>query len=331
MLGDKVKVQSKVVSDYTDEQLLFIKQMGVRYVYVIFKDEHTNYDSVMRCKERLERFGLEITDAGNTALYKSDKIHLGLPGRDEAIEAYNNFNIILGKAGIPVVYMTWEPNQVLTTRFDQGQYTRGGVGRIVELDELKARPYTHGRLYTRDEMWENFQYFLDRALPVCEENHLRIALHPNDPPTGCLVGISNLITSANDYKRAFEMAGNSPCLGMKMCVGCWLEGGDSFGNILDDIEYFVQNKKVLSVHFRNVSSPLPNFEETLLEDGYADMYAIMKQLVRYDYDGTIHVDHVPQWDLRQTGKDTGGCDAAWAYSTGYMKALLNCAKAELNR
>lgn len=331
MLGDKVKVQSKVVSDYTDEQLLFIKQMGVRYVYVIFKDEHTNYDSVMRCKERLERFGLEITDAGNTALYKSDKIHLGLPGRDEAIEAYNNFNIILGKAGIPVVYMTWEPNQVLTTRFDQGKYTRGGVGRIVELDELKARPYTHGRLYTRDEMWENFQYFLDRALPVCKENNLRIALHPNDPPTGCLVGISNLITSANDYKRAFEMAGNSPCLGMKMCVGCWLEGGDSFGNILDDIEYFVQNKKVLSVHFRNVSSPLPNFEETLLEDGYADMYAIMKQLVRYDYDGTIHVDHVPQWDLRQIGKDTGGCDAAWAYSTGYMKALLNCAKAELNR
>ena len=25
MLGDKIKVQSKVVSDYTDEQLLFIK------------------------------------------------------------------------------------------------------------------------------------------------------------------------------------------------------------------------------------------------------------------------------------------------------------------
>ena len=37
MLGDKIKVQSKVVSDYTDEQLLFIKQMGVKYVYVIFK------------------------------------------------------------------------------------------------------------------------------------------------------------------------------------------------------------------------------------------------------------------------------------------------------
>ena len=39
MLGDKIKVQSKVGSDYTDEQLLFIRQMGVDYVYIIFKDE----------------------------------------------------------------------------------------------------------------------------------------------------------------------------------------------------------------------------------------------------------------------------------------------------
>ena len=77
MLGDKIRVQSKVVSDYTDEQLLFIRQMGVKYVYVIFKDEHRDYDSVMRTRERLDKFGLEITDAGNVHLYKSDKIHLG--------------------------------------------------------------------------------------------------------------------------------------------------------------------------------------------------------------------------------------------------------------
>ena len=72
-------------------------------------------------------------------------------------------NRILGKAGIPVVYMTWEPNRVLTSRWDVGAYT-------------------HGRFYTKEEMWENFKYFLDRALPVCEEAQVKIALHPNDPP-----------------------------------------------------------------------------------------------------------------------------------------------------
>ena len=52
----------------------------------------------------------------------------------------------------------------------------------------------------------------------------------------------------------------------------------------------------------------------------------MKQFVRYDYDGAIHVDHVPVW-----GESVGGENPSWAYCTGYMKALLNCAKAELNR
>lgn len=36
---------------------------------------------------------------------------------------------------------------------------------------------------------------------------------------------------------------------MKMCIGCWLEGGENFGNVLEDIKYFVENKKVLCVHF----------------------------------------------------------------------------------
>ena len=74
MLGDKIKIQSKVDSDYTDEQLLFVKQMGVKYVYVIFRDEHTDYDSVMRFMERLHKFDLTVTDAGNVHLYKNDKI-----------------------------------------------------------------------------------------------------------------------------------------------------------------------------------------------------------------------------------------------------------------
>lgn len=323
MLGDKMKVQTKLESNCTDEQLLFAKQMGVKYVYVIFKDADSNYDGVMRMVERCSKYGLTITDAGNVELYKSDKIHLGLPGRDEAIEAYNHFNRILGKAGIPIGYMTWEPNKVLTTKFAVSDCTRGGIGRIVDIEELKTHPYSHGRLFTKEEIWDNFKYFLDRALPVCEEANIKIALHPNDPPVGCLKGISNLITSAADYRRAFELAGNSPYLGMKMCLGCWLEGGDSFGNVMEDIKYFVENKKVLLIHFRNVSDTIPYFEETLLEDGYADMYEIMKQLVRCDYDGPLHVDHVPVWT-----DSAGGYECAWAYSTGYMKALLNCARAE---
>ncbi len=325
MLGTKIRVQQKVESSYTDDQLLFLKQMGIKYVYAMFKDEHTDYDSVMRFMERLEKAGLTATDGGNTHIYKNASIHLGLADRDRAIERYNEFNILLKKAGISVAYMTWEPNEVLTTKFAVGKHTREAIGRIVDIEELKTHPYSHGRLYTKEEMWENFRYWWERVQPVCEEYGIRIALHPNDPPVDCLLGISNLITSADAYRKAFEIANNSPYLGMKLCTGCWLEGGDGFGNLLEDIKYFAERNKIFIVHFRNVSAPVPQFEETLLEDGYMNMYEVMKQLVRCDYDGTIHVDHVPQYV-----KSCGGTDSAFAYANGYMKALLNCAIEEVN-
>jgi len=320
----KIRIQQQVFSDYTDDQLLFLKQMGIENVYVMFRDQHTDYDSVMSFVDRLRKYGLTPTDGGNRTIYKNPAIHLGLPGRDEGIERFNAFNRLLAKAGIPITYMTWEPNGVLTTRYGIGEHTRDAVARLVDVKQLETLPYSHGRFYSKDEMWENFQYFLDRTLPVCEEIHMKIALHPNDPPVPALKGISNLIISAEDYKKAFAMAKESPYLGMKLCVGCWLEGGAEFGNLLEDIKYFVEHKKVFCVHFRNVSSCVPNFEETMIEDGYMDMYQVMKQFVDCGYDGLMSVDHVPEYVA-----SCGGKDSSYAYSIGYIKALLNCAAAEL--
>ncbi|MFR5732021.1 MAG: mannonate dehydratase [Clostridium sp.] len=79
-------------------------------------------------------------------------------------------------------------------------------------------------------MWDNFKYFLDRTLPVCEKAGVKMALHPNDPPAACVMGVPSLIYNSDGFKRAFELAGNSPYLGMKLCVGCWLEAGEQFGN-----------------------------------------------------------------------------------------------------
>ena len=316
-----IKVQQQVFSDCSDDYLLFLTQMGIRNVNVMFRDQHTDYDSVMRFLERLKKYGLTVNDAGNRTIYKNAAIHLGLPERDEGIERYLAFTRILAKAGIPVTYMTWEPNGVLTTAYGIGEHTRNGVARLVDVGQLSTLPDSHGRFYSKEEMWENFKYFLDQVLPECESLGMKIALHPNDPPVSHLRGISNLIISAEDYKKAFALAGNSPCLGMKLCVGCWLEGGESFGNLLEDIRYFVGQQKVLSVHFRNVSACGMRFEETLLEDGYMDMFQVMKTFVESGYDGPMTVDHVPEY-----AASCGGKDAAYAYSIGYMKALLHCAQ-----
>ena len=318
---EHMKVQCCVRSDDPPERLTYLKQMNIDNCYLMFTDAHSNYDDANRAIDRIRKAGITINDAGNDHIYKHPSIHLGLPDRDDWIEKYNALNRVIGNAGIPVGYMTWDTGRVSTTRWAAGAHSHGAVVRIVDMAEIGARAPAFDRVYEEEELWENFRYWWKAAEPVCREVGLRVALHPNDPPAPHYEGCASLIHSADSYHRAIAEVGNSPVLGIKFCVGCWLEGGMAFGNVLDDLKSFIDDDRVLIVHFRNVSATLPYFEETLLEDGYMDMFAVMRRLVESGYHGAIHVDHVPRFDA-----GIGGQSTAWAYSTGYMKGLLAAAE-----
>ena len=86
-------------------------------------------------------------------------------------------------------------------------------------------PLSHGRVFTQDEIWENFTYFIKQVAPVLEENSVRMGIHPDDPPEPILAGVPRCIfASFEGYKRAMEIA-NSPNVGICLCCGCWNEGG----------------------------------------------------------------------------------------------------------
>ena len=78
--------------------------------------------------------------------------------------------------------------------------------------------------------------------------------------------------------------------------------------------------KIWKIHFRNVSAPLPHFVETFMDNGYYDMYRIMKALRDVDFEGIVILDHSPSM--------VGGNYAQAAYGFGYMRALLSRANAE---
>lgn len=318
-----IKVQANCSSKMSDEQMQSIRGMGIEYLAVNVMPEDTDYDSMMRFQEKASRYGLKIADAGCPSLQKCPQIHLGMPERDMWIDKYNDFTRILGKTGIPVNYIAWQPNGIFRTGIEVGKYNHGEKSFICDMEEIMGRPIANDREYGEEEIWANFKYFMDRVLPVCEESDVKLALHPNDPPVASLGGVHSLIWNTECYRKAFELVGDSPYLTMKMCIGCWLES-ECFGNLMEDIKEFCAQDKISVVHFRNVSSTMPYFEETLLEDGYADMYAIMKQLVRCGYDGQLNIDH-PFFD--RDGK--GMSDRSAAYFMGYMKALLHCAQKEL--
>ena len=81
--------------------------------------------------------------------------------------------------------------------------------------------------------------------------------------------------------------------------------------------------KLWKIHFRNVTSPIPDFVETYIDNGYTDMWKLMKTLVDADFRGNLIADHVPPM--------TGARQSAWSYSMGYIRALYKAAQEEKRR
>ena len=304
----------------TDEYLQYLRQMGLSHCFVMFHNDHSNYEDVNRILDKVRGAGLTVDDAGNGFLYKHMSIHLGLKDRDTWIDKYNDLNRILGKAGVPVGYIG--NSRVSHTGYFASDLTHGAKGRTVDMDEILRRPPLYDHVVEEEELWDAFHYLLERALPVAKEVGMKLSLHPSDPPYPMYEGYASLIHNSDCYRKALKLADaiEPGVLGIKFCCGCWLEGGKNFGDILSDLREFVRAKRVLTVHFRNVSCPLPHFTEVLAEDGYFDMMSIMRVLVQEGYDQAIYPDHIFETTL-----GTGGDLAQFAYAIGYMKGLMHAA------
>ncbi|MGC9348880.1 MAG: mannonate dehydratase [Anaerolineae bacterium] len=324
-----IKIAAQITPEPSEEDLAFIKQMGVGYVVLWTDGEHASYDYYASRRKLFNEAGLKVYGFGSSSVHNQPKITLGLPGRDEKIEEYKQHLRNLAKAGIPYTTYAHMANGIWST---ERETTRGGApARAFNLDKARAghwagelfeAPLTHGRKYTEDEIWDNFEYFIKQVAPVAEEVGVKIGIHPDDPPVPELGGIPRCIFgNFEGYQRAMEIA-DSPNVGLCLCVGCWLEGGDWMGkDVVETIRYFGERDKIFKVHFRNVSQPLPYFVETFLDDGYMDMYEVMRALREVEFDGVIIADHIP---LMANDRRVGT-----AFSIGYMKALLERANADV--
>ncbi len=318
-----IKIELPARYGHTDTELAFIREMGVHYLNLNVMPDHANYEDMAAEAERLAKYDIRIADLACPPWQKNADIILGRPNRDEEIEKFNGFIRLAGRIGAPIVSVAWQPNGIFRTGRGPCKCARGGSAFYADLAEIEARPISNDRVYGAEEIWDSFAYFLEKTVPVCEQAGVRMALHPNDPPVESLGGVASLIWSTGDYRRALALANNSPALGVKLCVGCWLER-PGFGDLLADIAEFQSKGQLLEVHFRNVSGTLPYFEETLSEDGYANMYRIMKQFVRCGFDGYMSVDHG-----FNGYPELGGQLGALAYPTGHLKGMLHAVEYEL--
>ena len=322
-----LKVAAQMSPEPSEEEMAFVRQMGVEYAVTWVGSAKASPEYYRSRREHFARGGIQLYGLGNNSVHNVDAITLNLPNRDEKVAEYKAHIRNLGQADIPYTTYAHMANSVWSTPPEQ---TRGGsrarafdMARLAEAagGGFTGEGLTHGREYSEEELWDNFASFAKEIAPVAEEAGVRIGIHPDDPPGVPLGGVPRPIFSSFDgYKRALEIA-DSPNVGMCLCIGCWLEGGEAMGrDVVETIRYFGGQGKIFKVHYRNVDKPLPHFVETFVDDGYFDMYQAMRTLAEVDYDGTLIPDHIPQMG------DDGRLGTA--YTLAYMRALQKRAEEE---
>ncbi len=324
-LSPGIKITLQIPGKFTDEDLTFAKQMGVDYVAI--PTSGGTYEMFAEFKQRVEAAGLKVSNIGNANVHNMPEVTLNLPGRDEKIEEYKQYLRNLGKAGIHYTTYAHMGNGIWSS---ERETTRGGApARAFRQETAKGywgskvfeQPLSHGRKFTKEELWENYTYFIKQVVPVAEEAGVRIGIHPDDPPVPELGGVPrNIFGNFDGYVRALQIA-NSPNVGVCLCCGTWMEGGKYTGkDVYTAVREFAKLGKLWKIHFRNVTAPIPYFVETFVDDGYTDMRKLMRTLVDVDFRGILIADHVPGM--------VGGPKAGWAYSLGYIKALYAMAQDE---
>ena len=206
--------------------------------------------------------------------------------------------------------------------------------KSVRFKDLPPRP-SEGA-WKLEQIWANVTWFLKIAVPAAEKAGVLLALHPNDPPAPVSRGSQQIMGSLAGWKRLTEIV-NSPANGITYDSGVTTELGE---NAVEVAEYFASRKRINHVHFRNVlvEKPYERYQEVFVDNGQADMFNVMRALVKNKYTGTIYPEHPRALDHdrdrvgpggRVGGYPGGGGYTGIAYSVAYTRAMMQAALASL--
>lgn len=271
---------------------------------------------LMEIKRQVESAGLGLFEIMLNDLYSSPTLALDLPERQEDTAEFARFIENLGRAGIANTTYAWCTGGMYSTG---ESVIRECATRDFQLTKALEAPPAYGREYTEEDMWTSYERFITEVLPVAERAGVRLQLHPNDPPV-THQGVARIFSSTASYRKALALADHSQYSAILFCVGTWAEMTGPAGtgeDIAAALSEFTRAGHVHQVHFRNVSSPLPNFQETFIEDGYVDMRHLLQVLADEGFDGMVVPDHVPK-----SGGSDAGRYGTEAYLLGYLRSMI---------
>lgn len=307
-----------------------VKQCGVNHVVAGVglgripnasdEEQPWSYSSLARVKAEYAATGFEMAVIESRP--PMTKTKLGLPGRDEEIEAACQLIRNMGKLAIPV----WCPEFMAgigVLRTSSTIPSRGGaLVTGYDHDDMRDEPLTEHGVVTEERMWENLKYFLERVVPVAEEANVKLAMHPDDPPLSPIRGISRIMSSVENFQKLIDLV-PSPVNGIALCQGNFTLMTDDLPSV---IRHFGEQEKIHFVHFRDVRGTPDRFVETFHGDGKTDMYECMKAYRDVGYDGVCRPDHVPTME-GDSNDNPMYSSIGRLFAIGYIQGLREAAYA----
>ena len=176
------------LTQISPERMRYMAQMGAQHVVSSLPPNPQRnrdgdiwtYEGMLAQRKEVEHYGLKLSVYEGIPV--SDRIKLGLDGRDQDIDAYCTSLRNMGKAGIPILCYNWMVKfGWLRTEFA----TPGRGGAVVTT--YKHEDFEKGGLTDYGEipaatLWSSLEYFLRAIVPVAEEAGVNLAMHPDDPP-----------------------------------------------------------------------------------------------------------------------------------------------------
>ncbi|MFC0525880.1 mannonate dehydratase [Pontibacillus salicampi] len=289
-------------------QIPFMKGI-VTAIYNIPPGDVWPVEKVNELKKRIEAHGLTLNVIESVPVHED--IKLGLPSREHYIANYQATLRNLSKAGVKTVcynfmpVFDWTrtameapfPDGSHSLAFDQeaadvidplsGCLTLPGWDLSYQTDQLSELIVQFKRL-TENDLMNNLIYFLEQVVPVAEEEDIKLALHPDDPPWS-VFGLPRVVTNETNVAKLLR-AVDSQANGLTFCTGSY--GANPENNLISMIE--MAKGRIHFVHARNVKWTGPkSFQETShsIHDGSLLLIEVMEKLIETGYNGPIRPDH----------------------------------------
>ena len=274
-----------------------------------------SFASISRQVEQYAEYGFTVDVIEDTP--PLDRVRLGLPGRDEQIDHIIEQIRAMSRLSIPTLCYNWMA-KTSWARTSVATPARGGalVTGFRLADSSSLEPVAEPGEISTDQLWSSFEYYLRAVLPVAEEAGVRLALHPDDPPTQIVRNVPRIMISVEAFRKAIGLI-DSPANAITLCQG-------NFALMTDDlpavIKEFGAKGAIAFVHFRDVNGTAEDFVETFHDIGQTDLAACMRAYAEIGYDGAIRPDHVPtMWG--EPNDRPGYATLGRLFALGYIRGL----------